>query len=160
MREFRYFPDLVYNHLYFVSGADAPEDVEYAHRTRELFIDVRVRRTITLSLLDFVGIFGGNVAEVEDDLGRMDDVRRGAERDYISGDYEGASEILNGILVEYGVIEDRLAEIKATALLWIYISEWLVVSSSSMVCGAVLWMLMVRRRLYREAGVSRLSSLE
>ena len=156
MQEFRYFPDLVYNHLYFVAGVDSPQDVEFAHRTRELFIDVRARRTVTLSLLDFVEIFGANVEDVEDDLGRMDDERRGAERDYIAGDYEGASETLKDILDRYGLVEGRLAKIKANALIWIYVSEWLTVTGTGLLCGFTLWTLMVRRRLYRDVETTRL----
>lgn len=155
MREFRYFPDLVYNHVYFVAEVDAPSDVEFAHRTRELFIDVQARRTVTLSLLDFVEIFGANTKAIEDEIARLDDDRREAERSYIDGEYTSASETLKGILSEYGVLEDQLARVKGNALLWIYLSEWIVVTGASLICGFGLWTLMVRRRLYREVGITR-----
>ena len=45
---------------------------------------------------------------------------------------------------------------KDNALFWIFVIEWFVVTGTSMVAGALLWSLMVRRRLYREVGETRL----
>ena len=45
---------------------------------------------------------------------------------------------------------------KDKALLWIFIVEWAVVSATSMVAGSILWTLLVRRRLYKEVGQTRL----
>jgi len=33
--------------------------------------------------------------------------------------------------------------------------EWLAVTGTSMVCGFLLWLLMIRRRLYREVRTTR-----
>jgi hypothetical protein len=45
---------------------------------------------------------------------------------------------------------------KDEALLWVYITEWCALLATLMTSSYVVWTLMVRRRLYREAGVSRL----
>ena len=55
-------------------------------------------------------------------------------------------------------IEAKSVELKDRALFWIYVIEWLVVSGVSMLCGFLLYTLMVRRRMYREVSVTRLST--
>ena len=47
-------------------------------------------------------------------------------------------------------LEELAVKLKDRALLWIYIIEWLAILATAMICGSVLWALMIRRRLYRE----------
>jgi hypothetical protein len=157
MRAYRYFPDLIYNQIFFVVDVEPPDDLELVHRTREMFIDVRARRTVTVSLLEFVDMFGGKIGEIEGEIARLDDRYRVAERGYIDGGYLEASEILEDIMSQYGALEPQIARVKDRALAWIYASEWIAVSATSMLCGVFLWALMVRKSLYKEAGSSRLN---
>ena len=46
---------------------------------------------------------------------------------------------------------------KDRALMWIYIIEWFTVTATLFISGFLLWTLMVRRRLYGEVGVTRLT---
>ena len=157
MRGYRYFPDLIYNQIFFVVDVEPPDDLELVHRTRETFIDVRTRRTVALSLLEFVDMFGGKTGEIEEEIARLDGRYRDAERDYIDGEYSEASEILEDIMSQYVALEPQIARVKDKALAWIYASEWIAVSATSIMCGVFLWALMVRRSLYKEAGSSRLN---
>ena len=52
---------------------------------------------------------------------------------------------------------DLALEAKDAALFWVFVTEWLVVTASGMICGVVVWALMVRRRFYREVEVTRLT---
>jgi hypothetical protein len=158
MLEYRYFSDLIYNQLLFVVNLEPPADVELAHRTRELFIDIRSRKIVTVSIIEFVDIFGANTRDVEEEMAGLEDDIRQAKREYIDGDIEAASVILAGIFDRFTEIDTHLNSVKERALLWIYLTEWIVVASTSMICAVVVWTLMVRRKLYREAGISRLSS--
>jgi hypothetical protein len=47
---------------------------------------------------------------------------------------------------------------KDRALAWVYVTEWLAITGTTMICGYVLWAIMVRRRLYRAVRVTRLES--
>jgi len=158
MLEYRYFPDLIYNQLFFVVGVDPPLDVELAHRTRELFIDTRTRKKVTLSLIEFIDTFGAKTGEIEDQVASLEDVVREAERKYLRGEHAAASSLLNSVLERYEEMDSRITAVKERALLWIYLTEWIIVASTSMICGAMVWTLMVRRRLYHEAGTSRFFS--
>ena len=78
----------------------------------------------------------------------------GTAWNYSSGD----SMLLSGV-VEYVTgarAYDLALEAKDAALFWVFVTEWLVVTASGLICGAVVWTLMVRRRLYREVTVTRL----
>jgi hypothetical protein len=46
---------------------------------------------------------------------------------------------------------------KEGALLWVYIIEWLVTTSTIFIAGSVIWMLMIRRRLYRSVETTKLN---
>ena len=52
-------------------------------------------------------------------------------------------------------LEDLAMAIKDKALLWIYFTEWLVVTATMLLSGSALWHIMVRRKLYREAKTTR-----
>jgi len=47
--------------------------------------------------------------------------------------------------------------LKDRALLWVYIIGWLAVTATALVSSFLLWSIMVRRRLYREVQLTRLS---
>ena len=61
-------------------------------------------------------------------------------------------EVVEGL----GQLEVEAIELKDRALLWVYVIEWLSVTGTAMVAGVLLWTIMVRRRLYREVGTTRM----
>jgi hypothetical protein len=90
--------------------------------------------------------------EVEDDAERATDL-------YVDRDYTTAISHIDSM--EEGIIEitKEAIRLKNEAMFWIYVSEWLVVSSATIISGSALWSLMVRRKMYRETGVTRLGIL-
>jgi hypothetical protein len=63
--------------------------------------------------------------------------------------------MIQGAISEMKRISLDSAELKEAALMWVYITEYLAVSGTSMVTGFLLWTLMVRRRLYRDVQTTR-----
>jgi hypothetical protein len=59
---------------------------------------------------------------------------------------------------EITLLTAEAVKLKDQALLWVYISEWLAVTSTSIFAGFTLWTLMVRRRKYRTTRSTRLRS--
>jgi hypothetical protein len=67
-----------------------------------------------------------------------------------------------------GILEDaidillsasnRAVDLKNTAILWIFIVEWITVTATFAIGTFVVWTLMVRRRLYREVSQTRFVS--
>jgi hypothetical protein len=68
-----------------------------------------------------------------------------------------AAEILGEANDEVKQISNEMMKAKNRAMRWIFIIEWLAVTSTGMVCGFILWTVMVRRKLYREVDATRLS---
>jgi hypothetical protein len=56
-------------------------------------------------------------------------------------------------------LNGKAIEVKEHALLWVYLIEWLSVTSVALIAGSFLWMVMIRRRLYREVGTTSIREL-
>ena len=78
-----------------------------------------------------------------------------AQRLFIQQEYEESLSVLYELEEEFELLSQELVELKSRALLWIYVVEWLTVSGTAIICGVVLWTLMIRRRLYREVKITR-----
>jgi hypothetical protein len=74
------------------------------------------------------------------------------------GSYAEALETIGAANEEVIRLVDLALEQRKRALFWIFLVEWLVVSGTSMITGTVVWTLMVRRKVYREVGRTRLIS--
>ena len=83
-------------------------------------------------------------------------VDRAREAYVKQNDAAQATDLLEQVLAQYPVLEARIIKLKERTLLWIYIIEWLVVTSTLVIMGTVVWSLMVRRRLYRQVSTTML----
>ncbi len=155
VRGWEYYVDFVLNHAYYVASLPLPEDPDLARSLRLSFGEYLTRRTLAAALLDFVGKFGANTAGIEELIGGLEADKKRAERLYIEGDYEGAWQVMEALLDEFAKVSEESMKLRQRALLWVYLIEWLAVTATLLVCGSVLWTLMVRRRLYREVAVTR-----
>ncbi len=113
---------------------------------------------MTLSTLEFVQKFGGNTLPVERQLSTLDGEVKKARILYLEGDLDSASKVMKSVMAEYPAIDERIKNVKDRALLWIHSVEWMVITSTSAIVGVALWSIMVRRKLYREPGKTRLAS--
>ncbi len=150
-----YYVDLVLNHAYYVANVPLPEDVDLARRVRLAFSDYVTRRSLASSLIDFIGKFGANTVGIEEAIVALEEDKGRAERLYIQGDYEGAWDHLEDVLEGFRALSEESMKLKQRAFLWIYLVEWLAVTGTLLVCGTLLWSLMVRRRLYRQVSITR-----
>jgi hypothetical protein len=100
-------------------------------------------------------MFGANTRPLENELREIDKMRREAMDAYIQQDYESVLGIIDEARERLDDAVDMAMELKDRALLWIYITEASAVMATSLICGVVLWTLMVKRRLYREVSTTR-----
>jgi hypothetical protein len=150
-----YLIDFIFNQVFYIAAKEYPENLELVHSLRVMFISYRDRRKATLSVLEFVEVFGANPRKAVQMLEEMQ-VRHAEASDlYMTQEYEEAGELLQPLLADFGQVDVELLNAKQRALLWVYIIEWLAVCATSMVTAAVLWSLMIRRRLYREVSTTR-----
>ncbi len=150
-----YLMDFIFNQVFYIADLAYPEDLQLVHALRTLFVSYDDRRKATISVLGFVERFGANPIKAVLKLDNMDVRHADASRMYLTQDYEGAREELISLLDEFSDVELNLMRAKDRALFWIYIVEWTAVSGVSMICGVLVWTLMVRRKLYREVATTR-----
>ena len=156
VRGFKYLPDLIYNYLYFLAGVPIPGDVDLVNQVRSLFLVLGEGRTTIFAVMDFAEKFGANTAGLERDIHLADELRRRGESEYIDGEYALSLETVQSALDAYDALAERAMALKDRALFWVYVTEWIIVVATSMLCGSLLWTLMVRRWLYRDVGATRL----
>jgi hypothetical protein len=152
-----YAPDMVMAEIIFSTGRELPQDVVTVHRLRNKFTDFAESKSFIFSLLDFIDRFGANSNPVVESMGEISDTEMQARQLYIEQSYGEASSTMDLALSEIVTLRERALKLKDRALLWIYIIEWLAVTGVSLIAGFALWTLMIRRRLYREVSVTRMS---
>jgi len=114
-------------------------------------------KALLIGLSEFVDAFGANSLSLDVGLESVATMKAEADSLYLGQDYEAALAMLGRIMEEVRELGAEAVRIKNQALMWIFVIEWLVVTSTAIVCGLALWALMVRRRLYREVKMTRLA---
>ena len=104
--------------------------------------------------------FGANLREVELGLLEQEEIYDGAKQSFIDADLNSADSTLSQVSTSYDVLTDLAFDLWNRAIFWVFVSEWLAVTGTSMVAGYVLWTLMVKRRLYREVSETRMSPMD
>jgi hypothetical protein len=115
-------------------------------------------RDFVSRLIDFVENFGGDSAPLNEDLIAIDDLKAEANALYLEQDFEAVADKMVEVWDAFSEIDRKAMKLKNRALFWIYLSEWLIVTGTLMISSYVLWSLMIRRRLYREASSTRLTA--
>jgi hypothetical protein len=60
------------------------------------------------------------------------------------------------ILTDLEEANKAALQLKNETLFWVYITEWLALLGTSMITGALVWGLMIKRRLYKEVETTML----
>jgi len=150
-----YYPDFTVYSVYYTVGREVPQDIELMHLIRSEMLNYKVQRDVLVSLMNFVERIGANIGGLEE-MTREADLRRARAGElYVQEDYEGCLRALEAGREELRKIEAESVKVKSRAMLWIWMVEWMVVTSTLMIAGSLLWALMVRRRLYREVATTR-----
>jgi hypothetical protein len=152
----RYHPDVVANVIYFTARVPIPEDLALIHRIRESIQDFFYSRIYALSTMEFADKFGANIRPIEIKLQDLGDRKSLADRYFIDQEYEEAALAMESALIELEEVVVEAIQSKDRALIWIFVIEWLVVTGTSMVAGTIVWTLMVKRKLYKEVGETKL----
>lgn len=152
-----YFLDHVCNMAYYTCRLSIPDDVELVHRIRDAFREYGTRKIFAYSLIEFIQRFGANTRGLESRIEEADQVHMEASDLYLTQEYQASHESIQLAISQLKGIAQDSTQLKNRALLWVYVIEYLVVSGTSMLTGFALWMLMIRRRLYRDVAVTRSS---
>jgi uncharacterized membrane protein len=151
-----FYADFTVYSVYYACGREIPQDLALMHLIRTEMIAYTSQRDILVSFIGFVEKVGANLAKLEEEIKDVGDMRAKADEHYILQEYEDCVAALTDAREALAAIENDAARAKRRAFLWIWLIEWMAVTSTLMVAGSVLWTLMVRRRLYRDVGTTRM----
>jgi hypothetical protein len=154
----RYFPQAMMFLVYRVDGRELPEDASLFEVLMGVYARTGVTDSFIESMLSWVETFGGNTRPLYGKLGKIQETEHLSEVAYMEGSWDLALDILGDVEIAQSSLRAEVVRAKDRALVWIYAIEWCTLLATFMVSTFAIWNLMVRRKLYREAGLSRLST--
>jgi len=150
-----YAADIVINLILHSTQRQLIQDVDVFHRLKLAFREFNDRMNMLVALRDFVDKFGANTQRIQDIIWELQDLKHEANEEYLDQDFIGCANTLDESSVRFGEAESIAKDTKNAALLWVYVIEWLVTTSTLMLSSFALWSLMVKRRLYRQVRATR-----
>ncbi len=156
MMEWDWFQDFLIYLTYLAADKEIPADLYRAHRIREEINTHIAKASMLISLLEFVEGFGASTLALYQDLERIEEVEKWAEQLYVEDDYDGAAAVFEEVHEMWTEVNVEAARLKRQSLFWVYVIEWTLTTGVLIISGFLLWTLMVRRRLYREARTTRM----
>jgi len=152
----KWHPDLIYNLIYWPARVPIPKDLVTVHTIRLQLNAFNYKRLYAVSAMEFADKFGANLRTAEEKMARLLERKEVADEAYLAAELDACLLDLESLLAEMDALTREVLAAREKAMLWIFLAEWLAVSATGMLAGFVVWTLMVRRRLYREVGVTRI----
>ncbi len=150
-----YYGDFAVNLMMYLSRNQVPDDLEMLHRARGMYLDYRSTRGYLFSIMEFAEKMGANMDPVTTIIGGAEAKHAESVDAYVEFEFQKALASLEGALDDLRSAVLKAMDLKDQTMLWIYLIEWLIVTAAFFLGGVVLWMLMVRRALYREVRGTR-----
>jgi len=148
--------DIFFGMLMYATGRELPEDVVMLHNLRERFGEYVDATAFVYSMLDFVEKFGVNTNPLLVKAAALEGKWKEGRRLYLAQEWEDCRVIMDQLATDVSAFTDEAIRFKDRALLWVYVTEWVVVTGAFLLSGFVLWTLMVSRRFYRKIDQTRL----
>jgi len=156
----QYAPDILMNMVFYGAKRNLIDDVVVFHRLKSSLAQFRARMGVLLVVKDFIDKFGANTQRIQDEIDKLEGMRKEMVDHYLDQDFIESEKILVKALELFPTVEEIARREKEKALLWVYVIEWLATSSTFFIAGFALWTLMVRRRLYRETRRTKLKAID
>ncbi len=151
----KHYGDFVCNMVYFLAGLTPPSDINMLYATRLRLREVYDSRQMILGTIDFISRFGADTRKVDEKLIQAEAELREAKTYFVNLDLVRSKESADRAFATLEEAYKLAFEARDAALFWIFLTEWLVVTAAGLVCGSVVWALMIKRKLYREVSVTR-----
>lgn len=155
----KHYGDFVSNMAYFLAGLDPPSDTMLLYTTRLKFREVDYHRQMITGTMEFVSRFGANPGKVDAKLAEAEEALALARGFFVDLDLEASLEAAEYVTSLLRQADDLALEAKRSALFWVFVTEWLVVTATLLISASFLWGMMVRRKLYREVPSTRARTL-
>ncbi len=151
-----YYGDYLINMAYLVAGIPVPQQLNLVHLVRAEIASYSSMRGVAISTLEFADKFGARITPLEKRLAKVEEMKMEADLHYLEQRYENALDAMSEIASEFQAINQEAIRVKDQALFWVYVVEYVAVTGVALISGLSIWVLMIRRSIYREAGTTRL----
>ena len=108
-----------------------------------------------VSLSDFIEKFGAITAKIQELVLELEGMVHLGSEQYLDQEFTECEATFSQAFQEFRTAEERAKKLKNSALIWVYVIEWLITTSVFLISGSLLWILMARRRLYREVRTTK-----
>jgi len=151
-----YAIDMVTNMVLYSLGWPLIRDIHARRAARQSLSMYRSEKMLVISILEWADIFGANTLGLSSEIASLDLEAQEASDLYLQQQYETCISTIRRASEKLNEISSKAVRLKDQALFWVYLSEWLAVTSACMLGSLALWTLMIRRRLYRAVQTTRL----
>jgi hypothetical protein len=141
--------------MIYLSQNPVPTDLDLLHKVRGMYLEYRSTRNYLFSVIDFAERLGANMNPVYEVVEEADEKRKESVIVYLDYEFASAGDLLESSISTLRDASGLAFALKEQSMVWIFVIEWLSVTSTFALSGFLLWTLMVRRRLYRETKSTR-----
>ncbi len=152
-----YAIDMTTNMILYSLGRDLVRDIQARRAARELLSTFKAQKLLILSMIEWADGFGANVLSVSSDLTDLEADVEESTSHYLNQEYTASITLMDALDTRVVEITREAVRLKDEAMFWVFLSEWLAVTSATLLSGIVVWTLMVRRRLYRSVTTTRMT---
>ncbi len=153
--EWPYQGDFACNYHLYVADRRIPEDTEILHTIRTTWLYSYLQKNMLVGSIDFISKLGGNPAPLEKMLREAEDILMESRRMYLDYEFEASLAMAEQLVGDLGWISEAAVRVKDQVFFSVYLIEWSILMATSMFTGVLIWTLMVKRRLYKEAASTR-----
>ncbi len=148
--------DLVTNLVLYSLDRTLITNIPARREARHRISSFRTEKLLILSMLEWADMFGANTLRLSEATAELDGDAAIARSHYMRQEYELSITVMDEVSLGLMNIGEEAVRLKDEALFWVFLLEWMVVTSTAVLAGAVVWSLMVRRRKYRVVGSTRM----
>jgi hypothetical protein len=156
--EQKYGLDILMNIILHSVGRSIPQDVILVNAVRRGLREYNEKTSTINAFIDFVEKLGANSNQILEDKLEVDALIEGSMARYLEGRYDEALAMSEEAYRGLAEFELRTMKLKDQALFWVYVTEWAVVSGTGLLSGYLVYILMLRKGLYRQVKVTRLTT--
>ena len=151
-----YVVDMVTNLLFHSFGMPLIDDIHTRREARRVLYHFQAQKLLVLHMMEWADAFGANIIPLNNKLKELEGEVGKAMALYVNQEYDATISFMESMSADIIGITGEAVRLKNEAMAWIYLIEYLVVTSTSLMAGFVLWSLMVQRSRYRTVDTTKL----
>jgi hypothetical protein len=151
-----YVVDMVTNLLFHSFGMPLIDDIHARREARRVLYHFQAQKLLVLAMMEWADSFGANIIPLNDRLKELEGEVGKARGLYVNQEYGATISFMESMSADIIGITEEAVRLKNEAMTWVYMIEYLVVTSTTLTSGYIVWSLMVKRRRYRSVDTTRL----